>query len=160
MDSFWANLEAQQKIVDADPTLRTIQLVLWVVFVIAGFFLARKVLKDAKVSGRNGMLWAGLIFLSFALLEIFGFIPLAIFYLTNKQQATQPQMRSLSGEMIKCPSCNFAKNPPGSDTCGLCGRPLPILTATQSDTQTKTCSSCGDSNPATNKFCRNCGKQL
>lgn len=161
MSNFWAEVEAQQKLIEADPVLSTIQIVIWVVFIITGFFLARKVLKDSKESGRNGMMWATLIFTSFLLLEPLGFIPVAIFYMTNKKQASQSQLRrNVSGEMIKCPSCNYAKNPPDAEICGLCGRPLPIFTTPAPTADTKVCASCGDANPSVNKFCRNCGKEL
>ncbi len=162
MNDFWANIEAQQKLIESNPNLMMLSIVLQVVFIIVGFILARKILKESKLSGRNGMLWAVVTFLTWLLLGILGFIPVAIFYMTNKKAVTQPQMRNLSGEMIKCPSCNYAKNPPDAVICGLCGRPLPIIEASvqQSDGQTKVCSSCGDANPATNKFCRNCGKEL
>lgn len=156
MNSFWAEVEAQQKLIESNPTLMTISIVLQVLFIIIGIILARKIYKEVKANGGNGTAWAIVVFLTWALAGIFGLIPVAIYYMSRKQQATQPQMRSLSGEMIKCPSCNFSKNPPGSDTCGLCGRPLNIVSAEQN----KTCSGCGDINPATNKFCRNCGKQL
>jgi len=156
MNSFWAEIEAQQKLIESNPTLMAVSIVIQVLFIIIGVILARRILKDAKANGGNGMGWAITVFLTWALAGILGLIPVAIYYMTKKQQTTQPQMRNLSGEMIKCPSCNYAKNPPGSDMCGLCGRPLNIVSAEQANT----CSGCGDINPTTNKFCRSCGKQL
>lgn len=162
MNDFLAEIEAQQKLIEANPNLMMLSVGLQIVFIVAGFILARKILKDSKLSGRNGVLWAIIVFTTWLFLGIFGFIPVAIFYMTQKKGVTQPQMRSPSGEMIKCPSCNYAKNPSDSVICGLCGRPLPMvdITMQQNDGQTKVCSGCGDANPTTNKFCRNCGKEL
>lgn len=159
MEKFWADVEAQQRLIESNPQMQTFAIVLQIVFFIVGFFLARKVFDDAKLSGRNGMLWAGLVFFSWSLLGILGAIPTAIFYMTNKQRGSEPLTRPVSDAMIKCPSCNYAKNPSDALICGLCGRPLPEPSSIMSPNEKK-CLSCNDINPATNKFCKNCGKQL
>jgi class 3 adenylate cyclase/tetratricopeptide (TPR) repeat protein len=50
---------------------------------------------------------------------------------------------------VRCPNCNYDRNPEGTKFCGNCGAPL-----------NNRCSKCGRDNPAQFKFCGECGAQL